>query len=67
MKDRVLAIPADGAKEEDVKNVIDNTIEEYGKIDIIINNGQASKSELIQKMILAGYAYSYHQMVNILL
>ncbi|MCF6464747.1 SDR family NAD(P)-dependent oxidoreductase [Clostridium sp. Cult2] len=41
---KVLALTADGSKMEDVKNVIDKTIEEFGKIDTIVNNAQASKS-----------------------
>lgn len=43
---KVLAIPADGGIEEDVKNVINKTVEEYGKIDIVINNAQAAKAGL---------------------
>lgn len=41
---KVLAVPADGGKEEDVQNVIKKTIEEYGRIDVVINNAQTSKS-----------------------
>ena len=41
---RVLAIPADGGKEDEVQKVIDLTMEEFGRIDVIINNAQASKS-----------------------
>lgn len=44
---KVLAITADGGKEEDVKKVIDKTIEEFGKIDAIVNNAQASKSGVL--------------------
>lgn len=40
----VLTVPADGADEESVKNVITKTIEHYGKLDAVINNAQASKS-----------------------
>lgn len=40
----VLAIPAEGGIEEDVKTVIDKTIAKFGKIDAIVNNAQASKS-----------------------
>ena len=43
---KVLAIPADGGIEEDVKNVINKTVEEYGKIDIVINNAQAAKAAI---------------------
>ncbi len=44
---KVLAITADGSNEEDVKKVIDTTIEEFKRIDAIINNAQASKSGLL--------------------
>ncbi len=44
---KVLAITADGGKEEDVKTVIDKTITEFGKIDVVINNAQASKSGVL--------------------
>lgn len=40
----VLPIVADGADEEAVKNVINKTIEKFGKIDTLINNAQASAS-----------------------
>lgn len=41
---QVLAIPADGGKEEQVKNVIKQTISMYGHLDVLINNAMASKS-----------------------
>ena len=44
---KVLALAADGGKEEEVKNVIDKTIEKYGKIDVVINNAQTSKSGVL--------------------
>ncbi len=44
---KVLAITADGSKQENVENVIDKTVEEFGKIDVIVNNAQASKSGLL--------------------
>lgn len=44
---KVLAITADGGKEENVKNVIDKIITEFGKIDVVINNAQASKSGVL--------------------
>lgn len=40
----ILAIKADGGVEEEVKNVIDETAEKFGKINVLINNAQASKS-----------------------
>lgn len=41
---KVLVQVADGGKEEDVKSAIANVVEEFGKIDVLINNAQASKS-----------------------
>lgn len=44
---KVLAITADGGNEDQVKNVINKTISEFGKIDALINNAQASKSGVL--------------------
>ncbi len=43
-KSTVLAMVADGKIEKDVKNVVEKTIKEFGQIDVLINNAQASKS-----------------------
>lgn len=43
----ILTVPADGADEESVKNVIAKTIERFGKLDVLINNAQTSKSGLM--------------------
>ncbi len=40
----VLALVADGQNEEEVKMVVKKTIEQFGKINVLINNAQASKS-----------------------
>ena len=40
----VLAVAADGADENAIQNVIDKTIEKFGRIDAVINNAQASSS-----------------------
>lgn len=40
----VLYVPADGADEKVVNTVIEKTIEHFQKIDVLINNAQASKS-----------------------
>lgn len=40
----VLAISADGGIEKDVQNVINKVIDKFGRIDVVINNGQTSKS-----------------------
>lgn len=44
---KVLALTADGGEMENVKNVIDKIIAEYGKIDVLVNNAQASKSGVL--------------------
>lgn len=43
-KVKVLTVQADGGEEEQVKNVIDKTIEEFGAIHVLINNAQNSAS-----------------------
>lgn len=40
----VLTVPADGANEDAIKNVIAKTVETYGRLDAVINNAQASAS-----------------------
>lgn len=44
---RVLPVQADGGDEEQVKNVIDRTVEEFGAIHVLINNAQNSASGLM--------------------
>ena len=41
---KVLPVIADGSDEEAVKNVINKAVSTYGKIDVLINNAQTSKS-----------------------
>nr|WP_300005447.1 SDR family oxidoreductase [Tissierella sp.] len=41
---KVLAVVADGGNEDEVKEAVKKTVDEFGRIDIIINNAQASKS-----------------------
>lgn len=43
-KVEVLALVADGSNEVEVKRAIQQTVETYGRIDVLINNAQASKS-----------------------
>lgn len=44
---KVLPIAADGGNEEAVNNVIKKTVETFGKIDVVINNAQVSKSGVL--------------------
>lgn len=44
---KVLALAADGGREEEVKAAIEKTVAEFGRIDVIINNAQASKSGVL--------------------
>lgn len=44
---KVLSVTADGSNEEAVKNVINKTIETFGRIDTLINNAQTSKSGVL--------------------
>ena len=46
---RVLPMVADGADEAAVKNVVAQTITEFGRIDTLINNAQTSKSGVMLK------------------
>lgn len=41
---QVLCVAADGGNEEQVQNVVDKTIEVFGKINTMVNNAQISKS-----------------------
>ena len=40
----VLTVVADGADEVAIQNVIDKTVERFGRIDAVVNNAQASSS-----------------------
>lgn len=44
---KVLSVVADGANEDAVKNVINETINTFGKLDILVNNAQVSKSGVL--------------------
>lgn len=43
----ILCVSADCGDEAAVQNVIDKTIEKFGKIDILVNNAQVSKSGVL--------------------
>ena len=43
---RVLPVVADGADEKAIRNVVERTIETFGKINTLVNNAQVSKSGL---------------------
>ncbi|MDZ4245731.1 MAG: SDR family NAD(P)-dependent oxidoreductase, partial [Dehalococcoidia bacterium] len=48
---RVLAIPTDVTKEQDVRRMVETTVKEFGSLDIIINNaGIAGKSHPIHEL-----------------
>lgn len=44
---QVLAIVADGGVEEQVKDAMSKTIDKFGRLDVLINNAQASKSGVL--------------------
>ena len=45
-KIKVLTVKADGGNEAAVKSAIDQTIQEFGSLHVLVNNAQASKSGL---------------------
>ncbi|SFD95677.1 SDR family oxidoreductase [Thermophagus xiamenensis] len=49
----VLVIPTDVSREEDCKNLIQQTVERYGKIDILINNAGISMRALFEEVDLS--------------
>ena len=44
---RHLAILADGAKDADVENAVSKTVDAFGRIDVIVNNAQASVTGML--------------------
>ena len=46
----VLSIVADVSKEEDCRNIIDQTMEQFGQIDILINNAGISQRALLKDL-----------------
>jgi short-subunit dehydrogenase len=49
----VLAVATDVSREEECKNLIEKTIEKYGKIDILVNNAGVSMKALFARTDLA--------------
>ncbi len=43
----VLTVGADGANEEQVQHVVEEAVKKFGKIDVLINNAQTSKSGMM--------------------
>ena len=43
----VLTVGADGANEEQVRHVVEEAVKKFGKIDVLINNAQTSKSGMM--------------------
>ena len=39
---KVLAVPTDVTKQDNLENLVDKTIKEFGKIDILLNNAGIS-------------------------
>jgi NAD(P)-dependent dehydrogenase (short-subunit alcohol dehydrogenase family) len=50
---RFLAVETDVVKEEDCKNLIDKTIEVYGRIDVLINNAGISMRAMFKDLDLS--------------
>ncbi len=51
-KSEVLAVPTDVGIEKDCKNLIEQTIDKFGKIDILINNAGVSMRALFNDLHL---------------
>lgn len=43
----ILTVGADGANEEQVQHVVEEAVKKFGKIDVLINNAQTSKSGMM--------------------
>lgn len=46
---KVVPVVADGADEEAVANVVKTAVDEFGKLDVVVNNAQVSKSGVMLK------------------
>jgi 3-oxoacyl-[acyl-carrier protein] reductase len=47
---RVALVQADVAKEEQVRTLVDTTLQTYGRIDILVNNAGIASASLVEKM-----------------
>jgi 3-oxoacyl-[acyl-carrier protein] reductase len=52
---KALAIQADVRNEKDVKNLISRTVDEYGRLDIHINNAGVAHKERLEETTLEEY------------
>ncbi|MEP7265346.1 MAG: SDR family oxidoreductase, partial [Bacteroidota bacterium] len=50
--DRLLAVAGDVSKEDDCKNIVEQTIQKFGRIDVLINNAGLSMRALFETMDL---------------
>ncbi len=52
---KALAIQADVRNEDDVKNLISRTIDEYGRLDILINNAGVAHKQRLEETTIEEY------------
>jgi len=52
---KALAIQADVRNEDDVKNLISRTIDEYGRLDILINNAGVAHKKRLEETTIEEY------------
>ncbi|CAG9791687.1 unnamed protein product [Diatraea saccharalis] len=57
-----IVIKADVSNDEDTKNIIDNTLKEFGKIDVLVNNAAVG---CYGNILDGNFVKSYDSMVNI--
>ena len=52
---RALCVQGDVAREEDIQNLVDKTVDAFGKIDLFVSNAAYSDRELMIKANMAGF------------